>query len=59
MIANYDVYYTWFEMTEGQRIEVINKFNLNTNDIKDFLDRNDIKKYILLNYIKQGKVITK
>lgn len=59
MITNYDVYDVWFEMSDNNKLRVINKFKLSENDPKDFLERNDIRKYILDNYISKRKVVIK
>lgn len=59
MITNYDVYDAWFELSNNDKLKVINKFNLTEKSPEDFLEQNDIRKYILNNYISKRKVVTK
>jgi hypothetical protein len=59
MITNHDVYAVWFELSDSEKVRIINKFNLEEKDPKDFLDQNDIRKYLMANYISKRKVVIK
>lgn len=59
MITNYDVYDIWFELSDTNKIKIINKFKLAEKDPKDFLEQSDIRKYLLNNYISKRKVVIK